>query len=101
MRVEDDGTRHQAWERSDRGLRKESEPASIIRIVDGVLSVDPRAVEIVEMLDEEDLGTASRARYPKYPCLLRVRAHGHHERLADGLEIGIGVSHRAVERKDG
>src|SRR3712207_3246472 len=96
--MQDDWTRDQSRECSDGGQGKKREPAGVVRIVDSILAVDTRAIEIVEMLHEENLRAGSGTCHPEDASFLRVGAHGHQERLAYGFKVRIGVSDGAVQR---
>ena len=100
VRVEEHRTAHQAGQGRERREREEGEAARVVRVVDGVLAVDPRAVEVPEVLDEEHLRAGPGARRPVDPGLLDPVAHRHQERRADRLEIGLDVADGAVERQD-
>jgi len=98
--VKDDGSWHQPRKRRYRSKREEGEPSRIVGIVDGILAVDPRPVEIIEMFDEEYLRSRSWTRDSENPGLLGVGAHVDQERLTNRFEIRISVSDGSVEREN-
>ena len=97
--VEQDGPLHQAGQRHAGGEREEGEAPVIVGVVGPALTVDAVAVEVLEVLDEIHLRAGDRTAGAKDPRLLVSSAEGHHERLADGLEVGL-VPHGSVERQD-
>src|SRR5215216_3396179 len=100
MRVEHERSGNQPGQRGDRSQRAESETAGVVGIVYGVLTIDAGTGEVVEMLDEEDLGPGLGSCHPEDTGLLGVGSHWHSEGLTDRLEIGIDVADGAVKRKD-
>ena len=101
VRVEQDRSGHEPRQGSDRGEREEGEPASVVGIVHGVLAVDARPVEVVQVLDEVDLGSGPRPGHPEDARLLGMRSHRNQEGLPHRLEIGVGIAYRAVQRQNG
>jgi hypothetical protein len=101
MCVQQNRTGNEPREGGDGSKSKECEAAGIVGIVDGVLAIDARPVEVIQMLDEEDLGARAGPGHAKDPRLLVVSPHRDHERLPNGLEIGIHIADSAIEREYG
>ena len=99
MGVEQDRPLHQAGQRHAGGEKEEGEAPVIVGVVGPALTVDAVAVEVFEVLDEIHLRAGDRTAGAKDPRLLVSSAEGRHERLADGLEVGL-VPHGSVERQD-
>ena len=99
--VDEQRTRHEPRERGERGEREECEAAEIVGVVHGVLAVDPRAVEELAVLDEEDLRSRHPAGDPEDSRLLVARTYRHQKRRTHRLEVGLDVADGAIEREDG
>src|SRR6185295_3508179 len=56
MGVQEDRSRYQPRQRSYGCQRKEREATGVVEVVYGVFAIDPVPVEVIQVLDEEDLG---------------------------------------------
>ena len=99
--VQHDRPLHQARQRQAGGQREEGEPSVVVGVVGAALAVDAVAVEVLAVVDEIDLRPGRGPAGAEHPRLLVPAAEAHHERLADGLEVGVLVAHGAVEGEDG
>jgi len=98
--VKDDRSWHQSRKRGDRSKREKSKASRIVGIVDGVLAVDPRSIEVIEMFYEEHLGSRPRTCNSENPGFLGVGTHVDQEWLTNRLEVGISVPDGSIERQN-
>ena len=100
VRVQHLRLRRDLGQYGQRRRAKEGEPQRVVRIVPGVVAVDPRPIEEVGVLDEEDLGPAPAAvLHAVQPCSLRPPAERDGERRPRSFQRRRGLPHLAVQRQ--
>ncbi len=84
----------------DRGACKERESARIVRIVRSALDINPFAVEVSRMIDENNFGSAHSIPVAIESDKLPARTDVYGYVIADLLEILRNLTDRAIQRND-